>query len=116
MKEAKKDGYLWPKRILYFAQYASLLPEKYASDFGTMSVFIEDLGYNTNINTLEQLKDSLKDYQKKYWKDEYDEVFSTENIQKFRNSNYTEVDLNKDLNELHQTINNHLGWSYQEVA
>lgn len=103
--EFMKYGEIWPMRMYYYAKFGTILEEKYINDLEEMRMHIEQIGFNENINTLEELKSSLKDYQLKYWKPEFDEVFSTENIMKFRKSEYSIKDMKNDLAKLHISIN-----------
>lgn len=103
-----KYGEKWPMRMYYYAKYGTLLDSKWINHFGEMRYFIEMIGFDEDINTLEDLKNKTPEYAKSYWEDEYDEIFSTENIQKFRTSTYSIQDMKNDLKQLHESINTFL--------
>ena len=105
MKYVEKSEYAWPMRMYYYAKFGTILDPKYINNLDGMRSFIELIGENEEINTLEDLKEKTPEYLKKYFLPEYDEVFSTENIQKFRNSEYSIKDMKKDLAFLHLSVN-----------
>ena len=105
MKRVEYDDFSWPMRMYYYAKFGTLLDSKYINELDGLRNFIEKIGYNEEINSLEDLKNDIPEYLQKYWKDEYDKVFSTENIQKFRNSEYSIKDMKKDLALLHLSVN-----------
>ena len=105
MKLVEGDEFPWPMRMYYYAKFGTILDPKYINNLGGMRSFIEEIAYHEELNTLEDLQANLPEYLKRYWKDEYEEVFSTENIQRFRNSEYSIKDMKKDLALLHLSVN-----------
>lgn len=105
MKYIKGEDFPWPMRMYYYAKFGTLLDPKYINELDGLRSFIEEIGYHENINTLEDLKNDMPEYLQKYWKDEYDKIFSTENIQQFRNSQYSIKDLKRDLALLDISVN-----------
>ena len=105
MKDVREGEFPWPNRMIFYGRFGKIMDPKYFDESSEMRHFIETIGFNENINTLEDLKNGMKDWELRYWKDNYDEVFSTENIQKFRNENYGVKELKKDLKALNTAIN-----------
>lgn len=115
MKYVKEGEFPWPNRMIHYGRFGTILDPKYINQLDGLSSFIEEIGFHEDINTLEDLKTKMPEYLKKYWKDEYDEIFSTENIQKFRNSNYGVKELKEDLKALHKSVNTN-DYNFVKVA
>lgn len=105
MRLVSPNDFPWPNRMIYYGRFGTILDPKYLNNLESLRSFIEEIGFNEDINTLEDLKKKMPEYLNKYWKDEYNEIFSTENIQKFRNSTYGVKELKKDLKAIHKSVN-----------
>ena len=75
MKYVKEGEFPWPNRMIYYGRFGTILDPKYINQLDGLRSFIEEIGFHEDINTLEDLKNKMQEYLKKYWQNEYDEIF-----------------------------------------